>query len=70
MSDTIKLTINGEMQSFDEQLTVSELLQRLELIGKNLFVEYNKEPLHRDMYNETRIQSGDNIEIVTMMAGG
>ncbi len=70
MSQKIELTINGEVQSFDEQLTVSELLHRFELIEKSVFIEYNKEPLDRDMFNETRIQSGDNIEIVTMMAGG
>lgn len=66
----LKLKLNGEEKEFESAVTLSELLKSLGLSEKAVFIEYNLEPLVREAYASTTIKDGDNIEIVTMMAGG
>ena len=64
------VTVNGETRQFDESLTLTELVKTIGLSEKHVVIEYNLEPLDRDRYENTTLQDGDSIEIVTMMAGG
>ncbi|MDH5543121.1 MAG: sulfur carrier protein ThiS [Nitrospinota bacterium] len=66
----VKVRINGEERVFENDLTLLELLGSMGLPEKSVFIEYNREPLDRSLYSETRIKEGDVMEIVTMMAGG
>ena len=66
----LKIKLNGEEREFESAITLSALLKNLGLIEKGVFIEYNREPLERTAYASTSIKDGDNIEIVTMMAGG
>jgi len=68
--NAIKVKVNGTEKEFDSPVTLAELVESLGLHRKSVFIEYNREPLDRKLYAETRIREGDNIEIVTMMAGG
>ena len=65
-----KIKLNGETREFEQNLTLLELLSEMGLHEKSVFIEYNREPLDRKNYARTRINEGDVIEIVTMMAGG
>ena len=64
------ITVNGEKRAIDEELTLAELIKSIGLSEKHVVIEYNLEPLERKSYEKTRVKDGDNIEIVTMMAGG
>ena len=64
------ITVNGEKRVLDEALTISELAKSIGLSVSHIVIEYNLEPLERERYESTRVKDGDNIEIVTMMAGG
>ena len=70
MSTRIECTVNGQAHAFDARLTLTELIAHFGLHEKGVFIEHNREPLHRDDYARTRIADGDTIEIVAMMAGG
>lgn len=69
MSSPILLYVNGESRQ-----TVSMPLPRfLEELGMNLrlvAVEYNGEILHRQFWEETQLQEGDRLEVVTIVGGG
>jgi len=64
------ITVNGENRHYEEELTLSELVNSIGLSEKHVVIEYNLEPLERERYESTRVKDGDNIEIVAMMAGG
>jgi thiamine biosynthesis protein ThiS len=67
---SLKIKLNGEEREFESAMTLGDLLKSLGLNEKAVFIEYNLEPLERLAYSGTTIKDGDNIEIVTMMAGG
>ena len=64
------ITVNGKKRELDEAVTLAELVKSIGLSEKHVVIEYNLEPLERERYESTRVKDGDNIEIVTMMAGG
>lgn len=68
--DVMRLTVNGTPHSFDQSLTLAQLLEHLQLIGKRLAVERNGEIVPRSQYGETALADGDRLEIVVAVGGG
>ena len=66
----IQLLLNGRPESFDETLTVRELLERRGLAGKRLAVERNGEIVPRARHGDVRLAEGDRLEIVVAVGGG
>ena len=66
----IALTINGEPRRFERTLTVSELLERLELTGKRVAIERNGEIVPRGRFALEHVSEGDELEIVVAVGGG
>jgi sulfur carrier protein len=66
----ITLQVNGETRTCPPQTPLPALLEQLGLNPRLLAVEYNGEILHRQFWEQTRIQEGDRLEIVTIVGGG
>lgn len=66
----MRLTINGETQEFNDQLTVHELLGRIGLDPAKVAVERNLEIVPKSTYTETPLGDGDKLEIVHFIGGG
>jgi sulfur carrier protein len=66
----IALIINGEPRSFERDLTVAELIERLELASKRLALERNGEIVPRGSFASQRLADGDRLEIVVAVGGG
>ncbi|GMT42957.1 MAG: hypothetical protein IEMM0002_1368 [bacterium] len=66
----MEIILNGQTRTVGEPMSVSGLISELSLPEKTVIVEYNKLPLERGRYENTRIKNGDRIEIATMFAGG
>jgi len=66
----MKLNINGEEQTACDGMTLAELLEQIELSGKYVAVERNKEVVSFRTYAETVLADGDCLEIVTLVGGG
>lgn len=66
----IALTINGEPRRFEKDLTVAQLIERLELSGKRLALERNGEIVPRGSFASERLTDGDQLEIVVAVGGG
>lgn len=69
-TNTITIQVNGENHTCTTQTTLPELLTQLNLNPRLIAVEYNGEILHRQYWDATQIQSGDRLEIVTIVGGG
>jgi sulfur carrier protein len=62
--------INGDSREVPDGLTVSTLLNFLEMRNDRVAIEHNLKILPRAMWNETKIQPNDNFEIVHFVGGG
>jgi thiamine biosynthesis protein ThiS len=74
MSSEVTLTLNGESRTVaspaDSPLTVQSLVVLLGLDPRKVAVERNEEIVPRSQYAETRLTSGDVLEIVHFIGGG
>ncbi len=66
----MQLTVNGEPRSFDQPLTVEQLLTRMGMDGRKVAVERNREVVPKSRYGATALGEGDRIEIVHFIGGG
>ena len=64
-----KLLINGEEKQVSST-TVQALILELELEGKRVAVELNKQIVPRSTYPEQKLSAGDQIELVHFVGGG
>ena len=69
-TNKIKIQVNGEPHTCVAQTSLPKLLNQLELNPRLIAVEYNGEILHRQYWTDTQMQSGDRLEIVTIVGGG
>ncbi|MBW8369871.1 MAG: sulfur carrier protein ThiS [Thiobacillus sp.] len=66
----IELVINGEPRSFPSPLTLTQLIESLDLAGKRIAIEKNGEIVPRSQHASTPLASGDRLEIVVAVGGG
>ncbi|SMC28556.1 sulfur carrier protein [Andreprevotia lacus DSM 23236] len=66
----IELSINGAPRQFPATLTVQQLAEALELIGKRFAVELNGEIVPKRLHAETTLNDGDRLELVVAVGGG
>ena len=71
ISEYMKIYINGNLKQLDgEIMTISALMQTLNLIGKRLGIEKNGEIVPRSQFDEVYVSEGDQLEIVGAVGGG
>lgn len=66
----MQITVNGELKTFEQPLTVAELLAQFELHPQRVAVEVNERLVRRADFAATPIADGDRIEVVTFVGGG
>jgi len=62
--------LNGEAQEVPEGLTLAGLLEWLKLPADRVAVERNMAIVPRDRWTETRMETGDRLEVVHFVGGG
>lgn len=70
MSDTIDLTVNGQVQQVAENQTIADLLDHLELNPDQVAVEVNLDLVPRECHATHTLSAGDRVEVVTLVGGG
>ncbi len=66
----MNVLINGENRQISEHTSVEQLLAELQLTGKKIAVELNKEILPFNQFSQTILQANDRLEIVHAIGGG
>jgi thiamine biosynthesis protein ThiS len=66
----MEITVNGEKQKIEDQVTVAQLLDGLEIDPETVVIERNLEILSREDHGKTLLEEGDSIEIIRMVDGG
>ena len=62
--------VNGDPFEIAAPLTVTGLLEQLEIDARRVAVEHNLVVLKRAAFETTEIREGDQIEIVNFVGGG
>lgn len=64
------IQLNGEPYELPDGESVADLLQRLELTGRRLAVELNRDIVSRSRHAATVLVEGDHVEVVHAIGGG
>lgn len=64
------IILNGKEKEQYSELSLTELLEREGYDIRKIAVEINGEIISKSIYRETRVRSGDKIEIVSFVGGG
>ena len=64
------IQLNGETYTLSDTLSVTALLEHLQLAGRRVAVELNLEIVPRSLYETTLVKEGDAIEVVHAIGGG
>jgi len=66
----VRIRVNGEDHELPGGTTVTDLLVRLQIVAERVAVERNRLVVRRGTYAETRLEDGDELEILTFVGGG
>lgn len=65
----IELAVNGQAKK-TQAATVSALLEELGLAGQAVAVEINQAVVPKKQHDQTALNEGDQVELVTLVGGG
>lgn len=68
--DTNSISVNGQHRRVPKGMTIAELALELGLEPTKVAVERNMEVVPRSTLADTRVEDGDDYEIVTFVGGG
>ncbi len=66
----MKIVVNDCEKEVGDHLSVSDLLNDLDINRHHVAVEVNLDLIAREQHEKFRISDGDRIEIVTLVGGG
>ncbi len=66
----MKIKLNGNIIDIENQISLETLIQSQNINFKNFIIEKNLEIIKKENYQNTFLNEGDSIEIVTLCAGG
>lgn len=69
-TDQIEILVNGQPLEARLGQTVTELLTELDLDGRLVVVELNRQILQRSEFADVKLEPGDRVELVNFVGGG
>ncbi|MFI8462282.1 MULTISPECIES: sulfur carrier protein ThiS [Stutzerimonas] len=69
-ANSMQIQLNGEPYELPAGESVADLLVRLDLTGRRLAVELNRDIVPRSAHATTELREGDHVEVVHAIGGG
>lgn len=66
----MKCIINGDKFNFEDALTLSDLLDALELDKDRIIVEWNDTLIKSEQFNDITVRESDRLELLEFVGGG
>jgi sulfur carrier protein len=66
----LDVIVNGESRALTGPVSVSQLIQDMDLQGKRIAIEINGEIVPASQHSSVQLSNGDNVEIVGAIGGG
>lgn len=70
MATKVTVFVNGKARQVSAEKTVAEMVRDLKLIPAAVLVERNGRALLRQEWEKERVEHGDRLEFVKVVAGG
>lgn len=70
MAKMVTIFTNGKARQVRSSQTVAEMIGEMKLVPATVLVERNGEALLREEWAEKKVEHGDRLEIVRVVAGG
>ncbi len=67
---TMQIILNGSPHTIVGPLTVARLLESLSMGGRPVVVELDEQAVFPRDYDQSQVEDGARVEIVTLAAGG
>ena len=64
------IQFNGELHEVPEPISISRLLETLEIDPRRVAVEHNRLVVKKAAYASTVVSAGDEVEVVNFVGGG
>lgn len=64
------ITVNGNKTELGSNISVAEMVEKLNLDLRKIAIERNMEIVSRSAYKDTILNDGDKIEIIHFIGGG
>jgi len=66
----VLIELNGEQSEVEEGTSIESLLLQTKVASRFCAVELNLEIVPKESYSSIELQSGDKVEVVTLVGGG
>jgi len=66
----MQITINGTSKEFSHNLTLTQLLENLNLPHDQVVVELNSQILTNEQFATAELNNGDCLELIQFVGGG
>ena len=66
----VVITLNGDRFEIEKPMSVTSLLDSLEIDPRRVAVEHNREIIRRHTFPQVTVSEGDTVEIVNFVGGG
>ncbi len=66
----MKIIVNGMEHSFQEKITLQEIIKILNIVNENIIAEVNGVIVTKDEFANTIIEENSVIELVKFVGGG
>lgn len=66
----MNIQVNGEPKQVSSHCSITDLLLLLEITGRRVAVELNKEIVPKSLHTTTILQENDCVEVVHAIGGG
>lgn len=66
----MRIVVNGDGQDVMPDTTLDGLIREFHLKPENTLVQRNDDVVDRKDFSETRLEEGDRVELVRVVAGG
>jgi thiamine biosynthesis protein ThiS len=66
----LKIRLNGDPYELPGELSILQLLERLQIDPRRVAIEHNLTIIKRDRLATTTVAEGDEVEIVNFVGGG
>lgn len=67
---SIEIVVNGDARTVPHSLKLDQLLAFLEIPASRVAIERNREIVRKNLWAETAVEPGDQLEIVWFVGGG
>lgn len=64
------VVLNGESRLVSSARDVAGLVNELQLLPATLLIEHNGTALHRSEWGSSKLNEGDRVELIRVVAGG